>query len=76
MADVKRPDVVEYVKEFQQLVDHYMPGTIPLNTKIVRAPVRAVLPHAGGQPREPATGKEKAIGTDGTASPSPPSRTS
>ena len=28
------PTSSEYVKEFQQLVDHYMPGTIPLNTKI------------------------------------------
>ena len=24
------------MKEFQELVDHYMPGTIPLNTKIVQ----------------------------------------
>ena len=36
--DVERPDVVQYVKDFQQLVDHYLPGTIPLNTKIVQGP--------------------------------------
>lgn len=33
-ADVQRPDVVQYVSDFQDLVDHYMPGTNPLNTKI------------------------------------------
>ena len=38
VADIDRPEVVQFVKDFQQLVDHYMPGTIPLNTKIVQGP--------------------------------------
>ncbi len=36
VADIERPEVVEFVKDFQQLVDHYLPGTLPLNTKIVQ----------------------------------------
>jgi Ca-activated chloride channel family protein len=37
-ADVTDPKVVGYVKRFQGLVDHYMPGTIPLNTKVHQGP--------------------------------------
>jgi Ca-activated chloride channel family protein len=37
-ADIKRREVVEYVKRFQLLVDHYMVSTIPLNTKIYQGP--------------------------------------
>ena len=37
-ADVMDPNVVEYVKGFQSLIDHYMIGTIPLNTKIYQGP--------------------------------------
>lgn len=36
VADIERPEVVESVKDFQQLVDHYLPGTLPLNTKIAQ----------------------------------------
>lgn len=36
VADIQRPEVVEFVKNFQQLVDHYLPGTLPLNTKIAQ----------------------------------------
>ena len=36
--DVRDPEVVDYVKQFQGLVDHYMIGTIPLNTKIYQGP--------------------------------------
>jgi Ca-activated chloride channel family protein len=38
VADVHDPAVVAYVKQFQGLVDHYMIGTIPLNTKIYQGP--------------------------------------
>ena len=34
LADVNDAQVRSKVTEFQRLVDHYMPGTIPLNTKI------------------------------------------
>ena len=34
VADIERPDVVEYVSDFHRLVDHYMPTTPALNTKI------------------------------------------
>ncbi len=36
--DIHDPAVVAYVKRFQGLVDHYMIGTIPLNTKIYQGP--------------------------------------
>ena len=36
MADVTKKDVVERVAQFQTLVDHYLPGTIELNTKIAQ----------------------------------------
>jgi Ca-activated chloride channel homolog len=36
VADVQRPEVVEYVANFQGLVDHYMPATLTLNTKIAQ----------------------------------------
>jgi len=38
LADVSDPEVVAYVKNFQTLIDHYMIGTIPLNTKIYQGP--------------------------------------
>jgi Ca-activated chloride channel homolog len=38
MSDVADPGVVEYVKTFQGLIDHYMIGTIPLNTKVYQGP--------------------------------------
>ena len=38
MADVKDPEVIAYVKHFQTLIDHYMIGTIPLNTKVYQGP--------------------------------------
>lgn len=38
LADVTDPKVVDYVKEFQTLIDHYMIGTIPLNTKVAQGP--------------------------------------
>ena len=36
--DISDPDVVAYVKEFQNLIDHYFIGTTVLNTKIYQGP--------------------------------------
>jgi Ca-activated chloride channel family protein len=72
-ADVERPDVVAYVKQFQQLVDHYMPGTIPLNTKIVQGPRYGqffLMPEDNLV--NLAKGHEKAIANDGTEQAVPP----
>jgi Ca-activated chloride channel homolog len=38
MQDISDPKVVSYVKSFQTLIDHYMIGTIPLNTKVYQGP--------------------------------------
>ena len=38
LSDVHDPEVVEYVKQFQTLIDHYMIGTMPLNTKVYQGP--------------------------------------
>lgn len=38
LSDVRDPAVVDYVKQFQKLVDHYMIGTTVLNTKIFQGP--------------------------------------
>ncbi|HLF07906.1 MAG TPA: VWA domain-containing protein [Dehalococcoidia bacterium] len=38
VADITDPKVVAYVKEFQSAVDHYMVGTLPLNSKIFNGP--------------------------------------
>ena len=38
LDDVKDPDVVGYVKRFQNLIDHYQIGTTVLNTKIHQGP--------------------------------------
>jgi Ca-activated chloride channel family protein len=38
LSDVKDPVVVQQVKAFQRLIDHYMIGTIPLNTKVYQGP--------------------------------------
>jgi len=38
LDDVSDPEVVEYVKRFQGLIDHYMIGTTVLNTKIYQGP--------------------------------------
>jgi Ca-activated chloride channel family protein len=73
LADVDRPDVVEYVEEFQGLVDHYMPGTIPLNTKIVQG---TEYGHFFLMPEDNLVslykGNEKAIAPDGTEQAVPP----
>ena len=37
-ADVSDPEVVGYVRSFQQLVDHYMPTTLAMNTKVYQGP--------------------------------------
>ncbi len=37
-ADVARPEVVEYVRRFQSGVDHYVPDTLVLNSKIFGGP--------------------------------------
>ncbi|MBI4332356.1 MAG: VWA domain-containing protein [Chloroflexi bacterium] len=37
-ADITDPNVVNYVKQFQKLIDHYMTGTIPQNTKVYQGP--------------------------------------
>ena len=36
--DVAKPEVTAYVKDFQGLVDHYMPTSLVLNTKIYQGP--------------------------------------
>jgi Ca-activated chloride channel homolog len=38
LSDVSDPEVVQYVKDFQTLIDHYIIGTVPLNTKIYQGP--------------------------------------
>jgi len=38
LEDVNNPKVVEYIKEFQGMVDHYLIGTTVLNTKIHQGP--------------------------------------
>lgn len=38
-SDINDPKVVEYVKEFQGLIDHYSIGTTVLNTKIHQGPL-------------------------------------
>lgn len=38
ISDVRDPKVVDHVKQFQKLVDHYMIGTTVLNTKIYQGP--------------------------------------
>ena len=67
VSDIERPDVVQFVKDFQGLVDHYMPGTIPLNTKIVQGKPYG---HFFLMPEDNLVnlykGKEKAIAADGT----------
>jgi Ca-activated chloride channel homolog len=37
-SDVNDSAVVNYVKDFQTLIDHYIIGTVPLNTKIYQGP--------------------------------------
>ena len=38
LEDVSNVEVVTYVKEFQELIDHYLIGTTVLNTKIYQGP--------------------------------------
>jgi Ca-activated chloride channel homolog len=38
LDDLKDPQVIAYVKQFQSLIDHYLIGTIPLNTKVYQGP--------------------------------------
>jgi Ca-activated chloride channel family protein len=65
-ADLERAEVVEQVHNFQTLVDHYMPGTIPLNTKIDQGKRYG---HFFLMPEDNLVnlykGNEKAIGRDG-----------
>ena len=37
-ADLERPDVVQFVRDFQQLVDHYQPETADVNSKVYQGP--------------------------------------
>ncbi len=37
-ADARNPDVVEYIKDFQRAVDHYVPSTDVLATKMAEGP--------------------------------------
>jgi Ca-activated chloride channel family protein len=64
--DVANDDVVEYVTRFQKLVDHYMPGTIPLNTKIAQG---RRYGHFFVMPEDNLVnlykGNEEAVGVDG-----------
>ena len=63
------------MKEFQQLVDHYMPGTIPLNTKIDQG---TRYGHFFLMPEDNLVnlynGTEKAIGADGKEQPVRPQK--
>jgi Ca-activated chloride channel homolog len=67
VADIEHPAVVEQVKDFQQLVDHYMPTTLSVNTKIAQGEEYG---HFFLLPEDNLVslymGNEKAIGTDGT----------
>ena len=36
--DLTRPEVVSFVKDFQQLVDHYQPETADVNSKVYQGP--------------------------------------
>jgi Ca-activated chloride channel homolog len=38
LADTSDTGVIDYVKQFQGLIDHYMIGTVPLNTKVYQGP--------------------------------------
>ena len=38
LGDISDPEDVAYVKQFQTLIDHYLIGTIPLNTKVYQGP--------------------------------------
>lgn len=73
LDDVQQPSVVSYVKDFQQLVDHYMPGTIPLNTKIDQG---TRYGHFFLMPEDNLVnlykGNEKATGSDGREHTVPP----
>ena len=66
LSDVEDPGVTSAVKDFQQLVDHYMPGTIPLNTKIGQG---TKYGHFFLMPEDNLVnlyrGNEKALGADG-----------
>ncbi len=70
VADVEQADVAASVRGFQGLVDHYMPGTIPLNTKIAQGPRAG---HFFLMPEDNLVslkqGTEKVIGADGTEQP-------
>jgi Ca-activated chloride channel family protein len=65
-GDIETPEVKEKVRQFQTLVDHYMPGTIPLNTKIDQG---RRYGHFFLMPEDNLVnlykGNEKAIGRDG-----------
>lgn len=65
-ADVHDPTVQQSVQDFQQLVDHYMPGTIPLNSKVCQGPEYGqffVMPE--DNLASLGRGTEKCIGKDG-----------
>ena len=71
--DIERPEVVRFVTDFQQLVDHYMPATLQLNTKIAQGKGYG---HFFLLPEDNLVslyqGNEKAIATDGTEQPLDP----
>ena len=70
VADIDRPAVKEYVTEFQRLVDHYMPTTLALNTKIEQG---ESVGQFFAMPEDSLVslnlGNEQAIGLDGTPQP-------
>jgi hypothetical protein len=67
LSDVTNPDVVQSVTEFQGLLDHYLPTTTQLNTKIARG---TSYGHFFLMPEDNLVslykGKEKRIADDGT----------
>lgn len=73
LADVQRPEVIQSVEEFQHLVKHYMPGTIPLNTKVEQGERYG---HFFLMPEDNLAnlylGTEQVTGSDGTTKPVAP----
>jgi Ca-activated chloride channel family protein len=73
VSDVERPDVQQFVRSFQRSVDHYMPGTIPLNTKVAQGPRYGqffLMPEDNLVSLH--KGTEKAFAVDGTEQRVPP----
>jgi len=73
VADIERPEVKASVQQFNQLVDHYMPTTLALNTKISQGQKYG---HFFPMPEDNLVslylGNDNAIAADGTVQPVAP----